>query len=40
VCAQEERNRKLALALEIENPVISPLDAEMKYSPFLLEQAR
>ena len=40
VCAQEERNRKLAIALEIDNPNISPIDTEVQYSTFLLEQAR
>ena len=40
VCAQEERNRKLAIALEIDNPNISPIDSEVQYSKFLLEQAR
>lgn len=40
VCAQEERNRKLAIALEIDNPNISPIDSEVQYSTFLLEQAR
>ena len=40
VCAQEERNRKLAAALEIDNPNISPIDGEVQYSLFLLEQAR
>ena len=41
VCAQEERNRKLASALEIENPIISPLgNPNLQYSPFLIEQAR
>jgi transcriptional repressor NF-X1 len=40
VCAQEERNRKIAIALEIDNPNISPIDTEVQYSTFLLEQAR
>ena len=40
VCAQEERNRKLAAALEIDDPNISPSDCEEQYSAFLLEQAR
>ena len=33
-------NRKLAEALKIENPDISPSDINHQYSPFLLEQAR
>ncbi len=38
VCAQEERNRQLASALEIEAPVISPLvNHDPQYSSFLLE---
>lgn len=40
VCAQEERNRKLAAALEIDNANISPIENEVQYSTFLLEQAR
>ena len=40
VCAQEERNRRLAAALEIDNPNISPMENEVQYSAFLLEQAR
>ena len=40
VCAQEERHRKLAAALEIDNPNLSPVDSEIQYSSFLLEQAR
>lgn len=40
VCAQEERNRNLAAALEIDNPNLSPVDSEIQYSSYLLEQAR
>ena len=40
VCAQEERNRKLAAALEIDYPNISPVDVDEQYSLFLMEQAR
>ena len=41
VCAQEERNKKLAAALEIDSPNVSSTDSEAgQYSLFLLEQAR
>lgn len=41
VCAQEERNRVLASALGIANPVISPLDPALpRYSGTLMELAR
>ena len=41
VCAQEERNRRLAAALEIDDPIISPVvNTETQYSAFLMDQAR
>ena len=41
VCAQEERNRSLAAALDISDAVISPLESSAPvYSTFLLEMAR
>ena len=41
ICAQEERNKKLAAALEIDSPNVSSIDSEAgQYSLFLLEQAR
>ena len=41
VCAQEERNRTVAAALGISNPVINPLKPSLpRYSDTLLELAR
>ena len=45
ICKQMKRNKELALALDIENPILDPLEAgvsgeSIQYPTFLLEEAR
>lgn len=39
-CALQERNKRLAVALQIKNPDLSPTNKTTLYSDFLKEQAR
>ena len=45
VCRQVRRNKELAAALDIERPIVNPLESgssgeTVQYSPYLLEEAR
>jgi len=45
VCRQLQRNRELALALDINNPIIDPEESgtsgdTVQFSPYLMEEAR
>ncbi len=45
VCRQVQRNKELAMALDIERPIVDPLESGnsgegLQYSPYLLEEAR